>query len=156
MKHRKNAGEMEEEVFEEKFNMNGEPEAMDDEEEMDPIEERKELIEELFERAEAYAKTNVELFKLKTVEKLSVIVASLISRLVVIVIFSFFFLMVNIGLAIWLGESMGHVYYGFFIVAGLYALIAIILFAFRNPIIKNPVINSIISQVLKEEHHESN
>ena len=114
-----------------------------------PIEDRKELIEDLFEKAEVYARTSLELYKLKTVDKLSVVVASLVSRLVVTIIFSFFFLMLNVGLAIWLGESMGQIYYGFFIVAGLYALAAIILFVFRDPVIKNPIINSIISQVLK-------
>jgi len=148
MAQRKEVAENEEESVVEKTNMNGDGKetAVD---QIDTMEERKELLEDLFEKAEAYAKTNVELFKLKAADRLSVVIASLVSRLVVIVFFSFFFLMMNIGLAIWLGESMGHSYYGFFIVAGLYALIAIVLFIFRNPIIKNPIINSIISQILK-------
>ena len=117
----------------------------------DTIEERKELIEDLFEKAEEYAKTNVELFKLKATAKLAGITASLVSRLIVILFLSFFFLMINIGLAIWLGQSLGQSYYGFFIVAGLYAILAFFLFVFRHPIIKNPIINSIISQVLNKD-----
>lgn len=113
------------------------------------VEDRKELVEVLFEKAEAYAKTNIELYKLRTVDKLAVVIASLVSRILVIIIFSFFFLMLNVGIAIWLGESMGHLYYGFFIVSGLYAVIALLLFALRNTIIKHPIINSMISQVLK-------
>ncbi len=148
MRHRKEVGEKGEDGVGEKNNINGDGEETG-EDQKDPIEDRQELIEDLFEKAEAYAKTNVELLKLKAVDKLSVIVASLVSRLIVIVFFLFFFLMVNVGLAIWLGESMGRIYYGFFIVASLYAIIAVLLFAFRNPIIKNPIINSIISQTLK-------
>jgi hypothetical protein len=120
-----------------------------DTDENNPLEDRKELVEDLFEKAEAYAKTSFEIYKLKTVDKMAAVVASLVTRLVVILFLSFFFLMINIGLAIWLGESMGHVYHGFFIVSGLYAIIAICLYVFRDTIIKNPIINSIISQVLK-------
>ncbi len=113
------------------------------------IVDRKELVEDLFEKAEAYVKTSIEIIKLKSADKMAAVAASLISRLVVILFLSFFFLMVNIGLAIWIGESIGHIYYGFFIVSGLYAIIALCLFVFRDSIIKNPIINSIISQVLK-------
>lgn len=120
-----------------------------DSDEDNPIEDRKQLVEDLFEKAEAYVKTSIEILKLKSADKMAEVAASLVSRLVVILFLSFFFLMINIGVAIWLGESMGHVYYGFFIVSGLYAIIALCLFLFRNPIIKNPIINSIISQVLK-------
>jgi len=148
MNDKNGSGQLEVETAEEKKWIKSELQEMETDEN-GPLEDRKELVEELFERAEAYARTNFELYKLKTVNKLSVVVASLISRLAVILIFSFFFLMVNVGLAIWLGETMGHVYYGFFVVAGLYAILAIVLFALRNPIIKNPIINSIISQVLK-------
>ena len=149
MSKKNGTNQIEVETQEEKVWINKELQEMESDEN-GPIEDRKELIEDLFEKAEAYAKTNFELFKVKTVDKLAVVVASLISRLIVLVVFSFFFLMINIGLAIWIGESMGHVYYGFFIIAGLYALISILLFALRDPIIKNPIINSIISQVLKK------
>lgn len=120
-----------------------------DTDENNPLEDRRELVEDLFEKTETYVKTSFEIFKLKTVDKTAEVVASIVSRLVVILFLSFFFLMINIGLAIWIGESMGHVYYGFFMVSGLYAIMALCLYVFRNPIIKNPIINSIISQVLK-------
>ena|SRR6188472_4413290 len=120
-----------------------------DDKDLNMVEERKELIEDLFEKVEAYIKTNVELIKLRTIDKLSAVIASLASGVVLLILFSFFFLMVNIGLAIWLGQVMGQVYYGFFLIAGIYALLSIILFMVRNSIIKNPIINSIISQFLK-------
>jgi len=131
-----------------KFNGEDSVEYTDDKD-LNMVEERKELIEDLFEKVEAYIKTNVELIKLRTIDKLSAVIASLASGVVLLILFSFFFLMVNIGLAIWLGQAMGQVYYGFFLIAGIYALLSIILFMVRNSIIKNPIINSIISQFLK-------
>ncbi|MEP6645881.1 MAG: phage holin family protein [Saprospiraceae bacterium] len=116
---------------------------------LDPIEERKEMIEDLFEKAETYAKTNIELFRLKAADKMAVVVASLVSTIVIFLFFTIFFLMLNIGVAIWLGEIMGHVYSGFFIVSGLYLLIALIIYFTRDKLIKNPIIDSIISQILK-------
>jgi len=50
---------------------------------------------------------------------------------------------------LWLGELLGKSYYGFFIVAGFYALLALIFSIFRKQLIKNPVNNSIIEQVLE-------
>ena len=83
------------------------------------------MIEDVFEKTEAYVKTNVELFKLQAAGKLAVVLASLVTRIIVIIFVLLFFLMVNIGLAVWLGDALGQMYYGFFIVAGLYALFAI-------------------------------
>jgi hypothetical protein len=46
---------------------------------------------------------------------------------------------------------MGKSYYGFFVISGFYALLALIFGIFRKQLIKNPVNNSIIEQVLEEE-----
>jgi hypothetical protein len=155
MQHRKQATDPGYMPKEDPSDMDGEPDEIDledeDEDEKGPVEERKELIEDLFEKTEAYVRTNVELIKIKVVDKVAEIIASLISRILIITIFLLFFLMINIGLALWLGEVLGHNYYGFFIVAGLYALLGILLNATRNPLIKHPIINSIITQVLKKK-----
>jgi len=47
-----------------------------------------------------------------------------------------------------LGALMGQAYIGFFIVAGFYVLVAIILFIFRNKWIKKPLNDSMINQML--------
>jgi len=54
----------------------------------------------------------------------------------------------NIGLAIWIGELLGQMYLGFFVVGGFYALIAIILHLFRNSWLKKPVSSMIIKKML--------
>jgi len=102
-------------------------------------------------KAEAYAKTNVELLKLKTIDKSADIFSSLAMRLATVVVIILVTLMVNIGLALWIGELIGKSYIGFFIVTIFYLLIAVILHFFGNRLIKAPINDSIITQMLMKK-----
>ncbi len=107
------------------------------------------LLEELYEQTEAYGKTTLELAKLKGLQTTTVVVTELIWRLSVILMLSLFALVLNIGIALWLGELLGKSYYGFFIVAGFYLLTGIVLHFFLHNWIKKPVSNLIITQALQ-------
>ncbi|MDD2675622.1 hypothetical protein DR871_007130 [Flavobacterium petrolei] len=107
-------------------------------------------IEMLFERAENYTKTTVELARLNVVDKTADVVSSLISRIAVSIVFAMFAFLVNIGLSLWIGELVGKIYYGFFIVSSFYLLIAIILYIFKNEWIKMPISNFMIVKMLKK------
>lgn len=107
------------------------------------------LIESLIEKGEQYGKTTIELLKLKTLDKSADVASTLISWSIVIVFAVLFFLILNIGVALWIGELLGKSYYGFFAVSGFYALLALIFAIFRKQFIKRPVNNSIITQVLE-------
>ena len=85
------------------------------------------LVETMFEKAEAYAKTTIELTKLRALETSAKVVTSFVSRISVIVMFSLFALVLNIGIALFLGDLLGKTYYGFFIVAAFYLLAGILL-----------------------------
>lgn len=113
------------------------------------MEYQENLIESLIEKGEQYGKTTLELIKLKTVDKSADVVSTLVSWVIVIVLTVLFFLIFNIGLALWIGELLGKSYYGFFAVAGFYALLALIFGIYREQFIKKPVNNSIVTQVLK-------
>ncbi|HUR30402.1 MAG TPA: phage holin family protein [Saprospiraceae bacterium] len=115
----------------------------------EPKEDRKEIVEDLFEKAEAYFKTNIELAKLKLTDKVADVVGALVTQIAIILVIFFFFLMINMGIAFWLGTIVGTTHVGFIIVAGFYLLVCLLLFAFRKTILKNPISNSIISQILK-------
>jgi hypothetical protein len=107
-------------------------------------------IEMLFERAENYTKTTVELARLNVVDKTADVVSSLISRIAVSIVFAMFAFLVNIGLSLWIGELVGKIYYGFFIVSSFYLLIAIILYIFKDEWIKMPISNFMIVKMLKK------
>lgn len=115
------------------------------------MEEQTELIDELIEKGHKYGQTTLQLLKLKTLDKTSDVLSNLVSWLPVIVAGILCFLILNIGIAIWLGEIMGQNYYGFFTVAGFYLVLTLIFWAFRKPMIKYPLDNTIINEVLKEE-----
>jgi hypothetical protein len=106
-------------------------------------------IATLFERAEDYGKTTLNLFKLNAIDKSADVASSLVSQLAVILTAVFSVLIISIGAALWLGKLLGDAFYGFFIIGGFYALLAIILQVFRHQWIKYPVSNSIIKQMLK-------
>ena len=106
------------------------------------------FIELLVERAETYGKTTYELSKLKLLKTTIVVVPSLVSRLVVILILTLFTLVFNIGIALMLGELLGELYYGFFIVAAFYLIVGIVLHFFLHSWIKKPISNLIIKQAL--------
>lgn len=113
------------------------------------MEDKASTLETLIERAENYSKTSVELFKLKTIDKTSEVVSGLASGLIVIIIGALFFMILNIGIAFWIGEMLGKSYYGFFVLSGFYALLTLITKIFSNRWIRKPIRNSIISQLEK-------
>lgn len=110
------------------------------------METKESLFEPLFEKVEQYGKTNLELLKLKSLDKTAEVSATLISRSLLVVVLSLFALTLNIGLAFWIGDLLEKYYYGFFVVAAFYGLIGIILY-FIHPYIKVRVQNSIIKQM---------
>ena len=118
------------------------------------MEEKPTLIESLFEKSEAYAKTNLDLFKLKAIDKSADLVSTVLSKLVFYIVVLLIIFSLNTGLAIWIGELLGKLYYGFFIVAAFYVLVALLLH-FVPGIIKSPVNNSIILKMLNNKKDEN-
>src|SRR5438045_2157997 len=108
-------------------------------------------IETLFAKAEDYSKTTLELLKLSAIDKSADVASSLAVRLALFIVVAMFTFIINIGLSLWIGEAIGKSYYGFFVVAGFYAVLGILIYAFRHQWIKEPLNNSIISQMLKQK-----
>lgn len=108
-------------------------------------------VEVLLERAQAYTRTSIQLFKLKATEKLAEVVSNIASNLVILVIFILFFVNLNIGIALLIGDLLGKPWLGFAIISGGYAIIGFIVYLFRESWIKQPVSDSIIAQMLKDE-----
>lgn len=107
-------------------------------------------IEKLIEKAEVYSKTTLELCKFNAIYKAANLFSTLAIRLVLIIVVVLFSLMVNIGMALCLGEYLGKTYFGFFVIAFFYSILGFVLYLFRNRWIKNPVSNFIISQSLSK------
>jgi hypothetical protein len=106
-------------------------------------------IESLVAHFEVYVKTTLELSKLKIVETLTNLTSSLMIRLIAIGIIAIFLLLLNIGVALLIGEKLGKSYYGFFIVAAFYLLAGIAFQLLFTKKVKKIVGTSIINQALE-------
>lgn len=113
------------------------------EDEIDPL-------ETLFLRLEVYGKTSYELIRLKTLCKAVEIIANYASKASVFYAFVIFVFFVSAGFAIWAGELLGKLYYGFFSVALFYLLVAFILYFFIRSRIEKKVSNALISKIQNE------
>jgi hypothetical protein len=113
------------------------------------MEDNVNLIESLLEKAVDYGKTTYELEKLKVLDKSSGVASSLIPHSFVCVLIASFMLFLSLGLALWLGEVLGRIFYGFFIIGAFYAFIAIVMRFFMLKWLKKIIRNYIIKQALK-------
>jgi hypothetical protein len=111
------------------------------------MEENANFVEPLFEKAGDYVKTSYDLFKLKTLDKTLDVVSTFFSHAVAVFVFTIFFLFVNIGVALWIGDFYGTLHYGFFALAFFYAILCAFIYLFMNNWIKKRVSNSILSQI---------
>jgi hypothetical protein len=105
-------------------------------------------VESLLESFRNYSETRIDLLKLKAIDKSSSMISSVVSIICVLLIAFIFIVLLNIGIALLLGELRGKAYYGFFIVAAFYAIIGIILYSSRDKWVKTPVINSLVKSLM--------
>lgn len=108
-------------------------------------------IESLFKKTGEYVETRIDLLKLQAVDKTSEVTSSLVSNIVIGVLGIMMFSIFNIGIAFYLGEILGKVYYGFFMVSGFYLLLVILLYVFKKDWIKGPVQDKMISKLLNSK-----
>ncbi len=112
------------------------------------MEEKINFIEPLFERVEEYGKSSFELLKLKALDKTAGVLSTFLSRSTEVLFMIIFIVFTSIGAALWLGDLLGKVYYGFFCVAGFYGVIGAVLYFFLHGWIKKRYTNTIILHTL--------
>ena len=118
---------------------------------MKPVEDIQDVkIEQpgLLERLESFAQTNIKLYQYKAIDKGTEIASSVISVLIMSIFFILGFIVLSVALAMLIGYWLGAGYYGFFVISGLYFLIGLVVFLFRNSWIKTPLINFFSKKLL--------
>jgi uncharacterized protein YqhQ len=106
-------------------------------------------INSLIEKSQDYLETKIEIAKLKTVEKSSDVLSSIMVLISVIFLGLLCFMFISIALALFLGTLIGSMHTGFFIMGGFYGILLLILYLFRDKWIKTPVTNLVINKMLK-------
>lgn len=107
-------------------------------------------IELLLEKTGDFLETKVELLKLQAVDKASGIGSSLLSTLILTIVIMLMLLTLNIGIAVWIGQLLGEVYYGFFIVSGFYLVVTLFMFSFRGQLLKKPFQDGLVKKMLNK------
>lgn len=110
------------------------------------MEENTKMIETLLETAKAYGKSSLDLAKLKALDKTSLIGSSIASRMIAMLLAGLCILFCGFGAALWLNDVLESSFTGFFIVAALPGLLAIIVFFFLH----QPIIEALRDYMIKK------
>src|SRR5215471_18092894 len=105
--------------------------------------EGSELLESLFDVAE----TRVRLTALKTANKGAHLASSLFSVVIVSLVFIFSMVLFSIAFAVLISDALDKPASGYFIIAGLYFFIGILLLITRREIIFGPLLKIIVSEL---------
>lgn len=102
----------------------------------------------IFDKLADLIEARLELARLKGINAISDIASSSIASIVFLALCFFTFLLLNIGIALFIGTVMGGAYYGFFIVAAFYSLTAIIYKLVFSKITRKAIRNFLIKKLL--------
>ncbi|HTQ29038.1 MAG TPA: phage holin family protein [Puia sp.] len=109
------------------------------------------IIEESVDHIKHYLNTRIAQVKLTTAEKTSEVLSVLMARLMVTAIFSFSLLFASFAAAYALGELLAKTWLGFVIVAAFYLLAGLLIWAFREPLLRIPIMNRLIQRLFTQE-----
>jgi hypothetical protein len=105
-------------------------------------------VEDLFEKLKEYADIRINLFKLKSIDKISGFTATLMTSLILIILLCGVLICLTIGLALLIGLLLGKTYLGFFIMGGIYIIIGLVFYSKRGKLLKTPVSNKLIKELV--------
>ncbi len=113
-----------------------------------------EKADELTGNIKEYVNTRIALIKIEFAEKTSALIGKTIAISVVSIMFLVAWLMLNITFSLWLEEKVPHHYQAFLITAGINAIIGLLVWWLKDPLIRIPIMNSIIAQLFKNEEEQ--
>ena len=111
-------------------------------------------VEELTGSVKDYINTRVEAAKLNMAAKTSMLAANIIAAAGVAAVLLFSLLMLRTALAFALGEWLHKMWLGFVIVAVLYLVLGMILWAARRKLIQLPVMNALLGQLFTNTEND--
>ena len=107
--------------------------------------------EELVENVKKYINTNYELIKLEAIERLSVMISSVFSFLIIGLVLLLFIFFISLMAGFYLSDKCGNTYTGFGIVGLFYFLLAIVLIKTKKKSIEHPVRDRIIKEIFNNK-----
>ncbi len=113
-------------------------------------------VEELAGHVKEYVDNRMESLKLGAVEKSVRLLANMRARAIATIVIVLFFAFLSLALAFFLAKKTGELYLGFLIVAAIYLLISLLIWAARDKLLQEPLTNIMLRQLFKNHEDEKN
>jgi len=107
--------------------------------------------EDFFSNTKEYIVLNYEILKLRITEKISVLSGSVISGLLIVLTGLISFLFLSLCAGFYFSSLLGSNTKGFLIVGCSYFLIFLLLFFFGKTLVRNPIRDKIIKELLSKK-----
>ncbi len=108
----------------------------------------------LIDQIKEYARVRKDLALLTAADKASQLFANMISNMALGICCLFTLITGSFACGFMISEKMGNTYSGFFIVAGFYLLIALIVLFTKDKYLEKPIANAFIKKVFKERNED--
>lgn len=105
---------------------------------------KEEKIEELMGQLKTYSKIQVELLKLRTIEKAAVSGSYLLSNFLLFSVFAITLIFLSIAAAFYFTQLLGNIILGFALVGVFYLVVTVLVLLLRKKFIEHPIKNKII------------
>ncbi len=113
--------------------------------------EEKSKIEKMILDLKEYAETRIELGVLSIQDKTASVLSSIALGFIIGILGVFVILFLSVGAAWLIGHCINNIACGFFIVAGFYLLITLIIFLKRDKWINTPIVNLLLKKINSNE-----
>ncbi|MCO4294658.1 hypothetical protein NF867_17485 [Solitalea sp. MAHUQ-68] len=107
----------------------------------------------LIERLKVQMELKIELLMLKIAESCGRTIGNVITNLAVLIMVVIGIILISVGAAYLLVPYLGALWKGFLAVAGVYLLLAIVLYLIKDSVIEKPLLNAFTKIILKKEDH---
>ncbi len=114
---------------------------------------------ETFTYLREYLQLQLDLLRLDLAERIAKVASALVSVLVLMIFALIGLFMTTIALALFLGQIWGSYALGFLSIAGFYFLLVAVLYAFKERLITNPILGSLLraffQNTTQTDNHDS-
>lgn len=110
------------------------------------MDDNKTVAGKIIDNARDIVETSYKLLVIKVVDKATKILSSALAAVTFFVIGFFVVLFLGIGTAIWIGEALENMKAGYFITAGIFILLILIIYLLRKKIVFPVLRDSIIKK----------
>jgi hypothetical protein len=104
----------------------------------------------MIDHVKEYVHTRIEILKLTAIDKTAKVAGTLVLFATLFLLFIMVLVLASVGLALCINQMTDNSSYGFFIVAGIYLLIGVIVYAAREKVIVSNISNAVIKHLSEE------